>query len=166
MILLEGRETERASVTLAFALERNTEELYRQLARDTVDLEVRELFETLAQAEVHHEELLWKRYRVLCEEEVTRSNLAAEATVTAAEGGLEPQGLLRKASGATETPEDALEFTLALEVDSLDLYLRMARQASVRPAADVFFTLAEQEKTHLRWLGETLDRKVSRARVP
>ncbi|MDW7710682.1 MAG: ferritin family protein [Deferrisomatales bacterium] len=53
-----------------------------------------------------------------------------------------------------ETPEEALDLALALEADSLDLYLRLAREVQASGAKAVFLEIAEEEKAHLRRLGD------------
>jgi rubrerythrin len=50
---------------------------------------------------------------------------------------------------------------MSLETDALDLYLRMASKSQDEETKAVFYTLADEEKTHLRRLGELLRGKLS-----
>ena len=51
-------------------------------------------------------------------------------------------------------PREALGLAMSLETDSLDLYLRMARKTRDEETATVFYDLADEEKTHLKRLGD------------
>jgi rubrerythrin len=55
---------------------------------------------------------------------------------------------------------ESLQLAMSLETDALDLYLRMAGKIDNDEAKAVFFDLADEEKTHLRRLGEFLREKL------
>jgi len=152
MWLLEGGEGEVECLTLAYGLEEGARRFYRDLAARAPDPQVRDLFVTLAQAEVRHEDSLWERYQATggtAEREAFAGDLAPRAV----EGGMTADQVLAQWGQFPLTGGEALGLAMALEVDSLDLYLRMAGALQGAAARQVFLRLAEEEKEHLRHLG-------------
>jgi rubrerythrin len=58
--------------------------------------------------------------------------------------------------------QNALELAMALETDALDLYLRMAQACRDEGSTEVFHTIAQEEREHLKKLGAMLGRQVSK----
>jgi hypothetical protein len=88
-----------------------------------------------------------------------REGFEGEAEPRAVEGGRLAEELLgeyRKEPGLPMRGTAALEFSIALEIDSLDLYLRMARASRDGAVRDVFHGLAEEEDRHLEGLGRAV----------
>lgn len=153
MHLIEGDEEPTDALVLAYGLELGAQRFYRELSIRVDDAETSALFQTLADVEVRHGDLLWERYRALGGTARTRSELENLQVDRAMEGGLSPDQVLARAA-PVETALEALELALAIELDSLDLYLRLA-QASREPGSrEVFFRIARDEKKHLERLGK------------
>jgi rubrerythrin len=154
MYLLEGTETPEEVVALAYGLEEGSRRFYRDLAERSDVPEARGLFEILHDAEIRHEDRLWEQYRSLPGKLSDRRAFEETVVPRALEGGLTPDQLLARYPDAIREPAGALDLAMALETDALDLYLRMAdafRDAEVRT---VFFDLAEEERGHLKKLGD------------
>jgi len=152
MWLLEGGESEIECLTLAYGLEEGARRFYRDLAGRAEPPEVREIFTTLAEAEVHHKDRLWEGYRAaggVAERSAFEGDLAPRAV----EGGLTADQVLSRWGGPPATAGLTLGLAMALETDSLDLYLRMADALPDAVARQVFLALAAEEKEHLRSLG-------------
>jgi sulfur-carrier protein adenylyltransferase/sulfurtransferase len=151
--VLEGGETAEEALALAYGLEEGARRFYLDLAGRSEDEDTRQLFEALAAAEVRHEDRLWEAYGAPGGA-ADRGAFEAEAVPRAVEGGLTADQVLARAGVFPMTREAALDLALALETDSLDLYLRLALGVEGEGARDVFLAIAEEEKTHLRRLGE------------
>lgn len=152
MWFVEGGETAIECVTLAYGLEEGARRFYRDLAGRADPPEVRDLFSMLAEAEVRHEDRLWEEYRK-AGGEVDRSVFGHDVVPRAVEGGLTADQVLARWGQFPLTAGKALGMAMALETDSFDLYLRMARAMEGAEAQQVFLSLAEEEKEHLRQLG-------------
>lgn len=153
MWLVEGGETAQEAVALAYGLEEGARRFYRDLAGRSEDQDTRQLFEALAAAEVRHEDRLWEAYGALGGM-ADRGAFAAEIAARAVEGGLTADRVLTRAGELPLNRDSALDLALALETDSLDLYLRLAQGVPGEGARKVFLSIAEEEKAHLRRLGE------------
>ncbi len=154
MYLIEGNETVEEVVILAYGLEEGSRRFYQELAQRSDVPEERRLFETLREAEVQHEDRLWERYRALPGKPGERRMFEADIVPRALEGGLSPDQLLARYPEAFGGFAETLDLAMALETDALDLYLRMAAAFDDAEIRSVFFELAEEERGHLKRLGD------------
>lgn len=72
------------------------------------------------------------------------------------EGGLDINEFLSQNERHLETVRGCLELAMMIEVQALDLYLRMAEACAHQGTKDVFFGLGNEEKSHLNSLGKLL----------
>ncbi len=153
MYLIEGNETIEEAVALAYGLEEASRRFYRELAERSDPGEAQKLFEVLHAAEIQHEERLWERYRALAGDVGERLEFEKTVVPRVLEGGLtRDQGLSRYLEAGTEFAE-CLDLAMALEADALDLYLRMATAFDDKGIRSIFIDLAEDERDHLKKLG-------------
>jgi len=159
MCLIEGDETTEEVVALAYGLEEGSCRFYRDLAERSDLPEARRLFEILCDAEIRHEDRLWERYRALPGNFRERRAFEENVVPRALEGGLTPDQLLTLCPEAVRESAEALDLAMALETDALDLYLRLADAFDDREVQSVFFDLAEEEREHLKKLGDLRGRR-------
>jgi len=72
------------------------------------------------------------------------------------EGGIPLDQALEWAQGKGLT--DILEFSISLEVNAVDLYIKMERRVEEKEAKEVFQTLSNQERNHLKRLTAALEK--------
>jgi rubrerythrin len=161
--LIEGDETPEEVVALAYGLEAATYRFYRDLGDRAKDADTRNSFERLAQDEVHHKDGLWKRYQSLTGGGETREAFEAGIVAKALEDGKTADQILADYPDWTEKSREALELAMSLETDSLDLYLRLAQKSRHKATASVFLDLANEEKKHLKRVGELFRRALQEA---
>lgn len=157
MWLLEGGEGELECLIVAYGLEEGSRRFYRDLAGRGEDPEVDELFALLADVEEGHEDRLWERYRA-AGGPAGRDVLAGRLARRAVEGGETADQVLARWGRFPLTVGQALDLAMALETDSLDLYLRLA-EAVEGDARPVFLALAREERDHLGRLGTLRGRR-------
>ena len=160
--LIEGDETPEEVISLAYGLEEGAYRFYRDLAERATDGENKDLFETLSQAEIQHKENLWEKYRTLIGSSDTQETFASGIVAETMEGGKTADQVLALYPDWIHHPREALELAMSLETDALDLYLRMAQKSKDEDVTATFYDLADEEKTHLRRLGELIRTKASR----
>ena len=153
MYLIEGSETVEEVLALAYGLEEGSRRFYRELAQCSDVPEAKRLFEALHDDEILHEERLWGRYRALTGDGCDRLKFESSIVPIALEGGLTPDQMLSGYPEAGKEFAESLDLAMALESDALDLYLRMAAAFNDRESRSLFFSLAEQERDHLKKLG-------------
>ena len=143
-------------IALAWILEEGAKIFYSRMADQFAALDACALFMSLAAAEEHHKDRLRELYRVLTgrhDDPVTPDEVAAHDTM---EGGVSLTKVLAWAEG--QKPIDVLEFSVAMEVNTYDLYLRVGQRLEARESRDVLLSLAHEEKAHLDRLTEALVR--------
>ena len=74
------------------------------------------------------------------------------------EGGMRITEALNWADG--KGIEDILDFSIAMETNSYDLYLKMERKIEGQNSKKIFRALADEEKKHLASLTSLLDEKL------
>ena len=158
--LIEGDEPPEEVISLACGLEEGAFRFYRTLSSQSKDGEVESLFERLSQAEIQHKEKLWGKYKTLTGGRVTRKAFESDIKAKTMEGGKTADQVLGEYPDWIQDPREALQLAMSLETDALDLYLRMAVKSRKEETKAVFYTLANDEKTHLRSLGNLMRAKL------
>ncbi len=158
--LIDGDETPEEVISLAYGLEEGAHRFYRELSEKSTDGETKTLFETLSNAEVRHKEYLWERYMTLTGGRVSRDSFEATIVADALEGGKTADETLGEYGDWVHEPRQAHQLAMSMETDALDLYLRLALKTENEEAKGLFHGLANEEKIHLRLLGERLRGKI------
>ena len=160
MYLIEGDETVEEVMTLAYGLEEASRRFYQERAEESGVPELKRLFETLRDAEIRHEDRLWERFRSLSGGVAERRMFEETVVPEVLEGGLAPDRLLAEHPGAFMDYDESLDLAMAMETDALDLYLRLAAVFTDAEIRSVFFALAEDERMHLKKLGDLRGRSL------
>ncbi len=156
MCLLKGEDTDEELITIAWSLEDGSRLFYDGAAGLTADNESKQLFRTLAEAEARHKENILDTYRM-----TTGNNIDAVLVEKAALKGVMESGaqvqdviaLLQERGGGLK---DILEVSMQIEVNALDLYIKMSRKIKEKNAVKILGSLIDEEKRHLLRLGNLL----------
>jgi len=159
--LIEGDEGPEEVISLAYGLEEGAHRFYRSLAERSTDGETKGLFGKLSQAEMRHREKLWEKYKRAIGTPVTREAFESGIVVKTMEGGKTADQVLAQYPDWVQDPREALQLAMSLETDALDLYLRMMQKSRNEEARAIFYSLADEEKIHLRRIGQLLRAKIS-----
>lgn len=124
------------------------------MAEQAADADLAEFYQRLAAWEEGHKARLLAEYR--------RKTGQAEMPVAGPgvlEGGLAADDpALTAAFLAAATPAAVLEQAMSLEMQALDLYLRLAAHGAEEESRALFLALAAEEKAHLALLTAEFDR--------
>jgi rubrerythrin len=145
-------------VALAWILEEGSRRFYEGVAGLLKDVEAGNLFRQLVRAEEQHKQALLRAYQEICGSEPVSEFLKNKETEDLMEGGARVSQALTWASGKDEW--ELLQFSMALETNALDLYLKMIRRVKDKKASRIFETLSREERSHLEKLGELLESRV------
>lgn len=157
--LVTGREDRGQMLLIAYGLEAGLTAFYTALAPRAQDAAARGLCLELAGIEQKHQDTLW---RLQAEgqgggEDLTREEFARQAGDTVMEGGQSVAEALDARLAGGFGPVELLGEAMALEAQALDLYLRFSQKLREEQAKAVLYELAQEEKAHLKALGELLD---------
>jgi len=149
-----GQEEYEDGVSLAYAMEDGLQEFYRLMAGRAKDEEERQLYTRLMGLEDMHKARLLAEYRQTHGPEA----MPGKAVAGIMEGGGRVQDFLVRAETHLHGKRDILELAMALETQALDLYSRMAQKSTQQEVRAFFLRLADEEKAHLAYLADALDK--------
>jgi rhodanese-related sulfurtransferase/rubrerythrin len=148
-----------SSLTLSYALEDGLQQFYARLAEKVEDPEQQKLLERLAGFEDKHKAWLAEEYSHLHSDELTPPVPSAEQATM--EGGRSVSQFLDRVRPEFLTMTDIFDMAMMFETQAMDLYGRLANQASDTTTADLFRRLVDEEKMHLGYLEKEFDRVMS-----
>ena len=153
---IRGDESALEAATIACRFEAGLEQFYRAAIDRSTIAGVRDLLEKLLKAEQTHKHNL---VRLL--ESLGAGPQAPCVPDGLMEGGLKIDDFLARNDYYLQSAQDCLELAMMIEIQALDLYLRMAQTCADAPAKVLFHRLGEDEKAHLNWLAD-LSAKIGR----
>jgi rhodanese-related sulfurtransferase/rubrerythrin len=148
-----------SSLTLSYALEDGLQQFYARLAEKVEDPEQQKLLERLAGFEDKHKAWLAEEYNHLHADQPTPPVPSAEQATM--EGGRSVSQFLERVRPEFLTMTDIFDMAMMFETQAMDLYGRLANQASDASTADLFRRLVDEEKMHLGYLEKEFDRVMS-----
>ena len=154
--LLTGREDREQLLIVAHGLEAGLAAFYRQAGPLTQEERARALCAKLAQVEDRHQEKVYELYQA-GGGTLEPAALAQRSSELVMEGGEEVAEALGRLLPPGFGAPELLETAMGIEAQALDLYLRMAGKLRSGGARQALHDLAQEEKAHLKALGELLD---------
>lgn len=138
---------------LAYVMEENLQRFYRRLRQGATDPRVQEMLDALISFEERHKTLLRQRRR----EAGADGEVGNDWTGLGLEGGGSPTAMLEAAEPLLESREGVLHLAMALEIQAMDFYLRLAQRSRSPAARTAFLGLAEEERGHFTFLEGIMD---------
>jgi len=157
--LVRGDESPTGMLKLAFNLERALGIFYEKCREEAQDQDLLDLFAKLGHVEGIHKQKVYERYQALVPDAPDMAAFEAGMTPEIMEGGFRLNEFLAANQPWLKTVGQVLELGMMLETQALDLYLRFAEKSQEAGTKQVLFTLADEEKVHIKALGRLLDEK-------
>jgi rhodanese-related sulfurtransferase/rubrerythrin len=155
--LFDGSETLEEVLKVAYSLEMGLREFYLSM-QDKVDGdELKGLFARLADIEIHHEQRVLDEYNQVTGSSLTREAFEPQVETRAMEGGLTTEEFTELFQPDWSSSQDILGMAMSIEAQAMDLYIRAADKCT-GASRDSLLRIADEEKTHLRLLGEMADK--------
>jgi len=140
-------------IALAWMLEEGSIEFYQEMSKMKAPGGM-SLFRELSADEEKHKSSLSKAYERISPNKpdpgFPRSLVSLEPGIDYLEGGVVLRKALEWAQG--KDLKEVLEFSISLEVNAVDLYIKMERRVEGKEAKEVFRVLSNQERNHLQRL--------------
>ena len=152
-------------VALAWLLEDGSRKFYTEMGKRPEDPAVKALYRGLMADEEKHQEFLFRIYQETAGPKADPgfpgSVISGEPAEAFMEGGMR----VNEALEWTKEKDllDILELSVALEVNSSDLYIKMERKVGDEKAKKTFQVLAEEEKEHLSRVSSAFERSLGRS---
>ena len=160
MVLLKGKETTREVICLAYGLEEGLRKFYSMSSQLTSDAKVVEILAKLAEIEVKHKQRLFNIHLKIDPATVNQEDFENSIPSELVEGGFDLDNLLEQSMPTFITTARVLDFAMMLEAQAMDLYMRYAEASKDSEVENLFFDMANEEKAHLKSLGELLDKRI------
>jgi len=155
--LFTGKESPEETLIIAYGLELGLEEFYVSMADTAQNEAVKELFQKLARIEVNHRDRVFQEYVRISNRTVSQEEFVSDLVVPAAEGGMSTEEYIEFFSPDRESLEGMIEMAMSIEAQALDLYFRASERAEQRESQKFLSHMADEERTHLRQLGQLMD---------
>jgi rubrerythrin len=147
-------------IALAWMLEEGSCKFYGEMGKEVKHPEASALFRELSDDEEKHKSSLFKIYQRRAGKDsdpgFPHSLLSLESEVDYLEGGIFLKKALEWAQG--KELREIFEFSISLEVNAVDLYIKMERKVEAKEAKEVFQVLSNQERNHLKRLTAALQK--------
>lgn len=161
--LISGKETPAEMLTIIFGMEEAMRVFYERLSREVKTPDAARLFGELSELEIDHKQTVYNLYRARGGEVATIEGLEERASRKVMEGGLNPDEILEAIEPKASTVEDILSYAMMLETQALDLFLRFSQHSADDSTSKVLLELADQEKGHLKMLGDLMEKHLGDA---
>ena len=157
--MVRGDESHGEMLKLAFGLEQALEIFYDKCLEQAEDKDLKDLFTKLEHVEAVHKKKIYDRYAALVENAPDMAAFEADMTSDVMEGGFQVKDFLAANQPWLKSLLEVLELAMMLETQALDLYMRFAEKSLEEGTKQVLFTLADEEKAHLKSLSRLFDEK-------
>jgi rhodanese-related sulfurtransferase/rubrerythrin len=142
--------------TMAYTMEEGLQELYLAFAEKCDNPEAKDLLLRLASFEDKHKAKLIADFKP-SEADIPRVDKQSNIM----EGGFSREAILHHFQQHLYDQQDILFLAMMLETQAQDLYSRVARKSPDEKSRDLFLHLAEEEKMHLGFIANELDKLLS-----
>lgn len=159
MYLFSADTTPEDAIVTGFGLEMGLRDFYLSMKSNVASPSAQDIFDKLADVEIIHQKQLVELYKDITGQAITLEDFQEKIADPAMEGGLTTEQYLQRYNLDTESELEVLSLAMAIEVQALDLYLRAAASSSEAATGDIFFKIAEEERSHIARLGQHIDQQ-------
>jgi rubrerythrin len=157
MFLIEGRKTTGEYISLACSLEDGTGKFYGTVKDIIADEGSKKVFDSLVKAEERHKAALLEAYRKTKAVDIGNEGCREGALSGTMESGVSIEDAVAWVKQRGRETADILEFSMQIEANSLDFYMKVLREVEDEEARKAFRILMEEEKQHLSRLGNLIN---------
>lgn len=154
--LFEGRLNPRESLIVAYSMEQGLRDFYLSVMEKVQQEDVRRLFEKLAEIEIKHQQHIFETYQRSEDPDATQADFETKMLPGMVEGGMTTDDYLALYNPDLSDRVDILSMAMSIEAQALDLYHRAASNADDEAARRQLLQIADEEKAHLKSLGELM----------
>jgi len=155
--LITGDESPAEMVMIAYAMEKASQTFYIKIKENKDDQKLIELLSVLIDVEEKHKKMLQELFLKI--ESPKKDFKAFEEEILGKktmEGGFDMEEYMKQNASFLDSVQNLIELAMTLETQSFDLYLRFSEKSKNKETKDVLLKIAEEEKAHLKSLGNLL----------
>lgn len=155
--LITGDESPADMVMIAYAMEKASQTFYIKIKENSDDQKLIELLSVLIDVEEKHKKMLQELFLKIESKEkdfkAFEEEILGKKTM---EGGFDMEEYMKQNASFLDSVQNLIELAMTLETQSFDLYLRFSEKSKNKETKDVLLKIAEEEKAHLKSLGNLL----------
>ena len=159
--LFTGTESLEETLTIAYGLELGLEEFYISMKDTAKNNLVKNLFEKLSKIEVNHRDRIFKEYIRITNSTVSQEEFASKQVTHMSEGGMSTEEYINYFAPDSNSPDGVIETAMTIEAQALDLYFRASERVKQEESRKFLAQMADEERTHLKQLGNLMDTIIS-----
>lgn len=160
---IRGDENPREVVGIAYEMEEGLRQFHLHVKESTRDPDLAELLGHLVKAEESHKralvELLEEVTGVVANLEEIHGGAVDTTREELMEGGIDIRSFMDQNREYLKTVAGYIDIAMMIEIQALDLYLRMANESRDPRTQEVLRKIGREEKIHLAMLGRYLDER-------
>ncbi len=157
LALFDGVSSVESALAVAYSLEAGLKSFYDEMQAQVNNDSARQLFQQLSQIEVKHQDRILEQYTELTGRPASRESFESQQVSEVLEGGMTTEEYANLLMPSTETVSEIIELAMSIEAQALDLYLRASEKAGSEDGKKALIQIANEEKTHLRRLGQLME---------
>ncbi len=156
--ILTGDESPEDIIMIAYGMEEGLGSFYRHLAARAEDNEIAGLFNKLSKVEESHKAGLIKLYKTFKPNMGDIKDFEERTLSNYLEGGLTTDEFIKRNEIDIDSVRDVLELAMIIETQAFDLYMRFGEKVTDEKSRSLLHKIAEDEKGHIKRLGELMVR--------
>jgi rubrerythrin len=160
MELIRGDESPIEITLFAYGMEDTLGQFYSTMSKRARDKDLGNLFTKLAGIEQRHKKTIFSLYRSIELSGMDLPEYESKVRTQVMEGGFDIEGFMKDNEPHMQAVPGALNVAMMIETQAMDLYLRYADRSTETHTKEVLFKIADEEKAHLRSLGQLMSKKV------
>lgn len=160
LALFSGKEKTEDVLLVAYALETGLQDFYISMQKRITHEEIQILFNKLSVIEKKHQDRIFSQYKKIAASPLSRDEFKCRTEAHAIEGGLTTEEYLALYPTDFSVAAEVISLAMGIEAQALDLYLRAADNCPQEEASRALLRIAEEERTHLKLLGDLLDESI------
>ena len=141
---------------MAYGLEEGLRSYYESLSSRTADSSLSDFFSMLSGLESKHKEIVLDLFTSMTGQKPDPKDLENAGDLGLIEGGYTTDELIDHNRELLKDENGALELAMSIEIQALDLYLRMAEKSRDTKARDILLAISTEERSHIRRLGDLI----------
>jgi rubrerythrin len=159
---VRGDESPLELAKTAYRMEEGLKRFYLTMKERTGEEDLAHLFGELSGYEDKHQRNILTLARELGFSDEETEEIARTGEVEVLEGGYEFEKFLAENEEQLSTAEGVLDTAMTVEVQALDLYLRMAQPMDSGNAREILHRISDEEKAHVEALGRKMEEYVEK----
>ena len=151
--LFDGRFSPDESLLVAYSLEQGLRDFYLSVLSKVSSADVKQIFQTLADIEIKHQDRIFKEYINVVGRSISRQEFEKQTISGVIEGGMTTDEYVAMFDPHLGSVIDVISLAMSIEAQALDLYQRAAEAADIAQTKQLLIDIAGEERSHLNQLG-------------